>query len=82
MHYHSQTNALIVGDPKVGWVMFKGGIQYITSLPNARKEAEMIGRLMGVKPLLGEQATKQAVIEKITSVSLIHFAAHGDAERG
>ena len=82
VHYHSQTNALIVGDPKVGWVMFKGGIQYITSLPNARKEAEMIGRLMGVKPLLGEQATKQAVIEKITSVSLIHFAAHGDAERG
>ena len=80
--YHSRTDALIVGDPKVDWVMFKGGIQYITPLSCARKEAKMVGRLVGVQPLLGEQATKRAVLEKITSVSLIHFAAHGDAERG
>ena len=32
--------------------------------------------------MLGEQATNQAVFEMITSVRLIHFAAHGDAERG
>ena len=38
----------------------------------------MIGQLMGVAPLLGEEA----VLEKISSVNLIHFAAHGDAERG
>ena len=80
--YHSRTDALIVGDPKVDWVMFKGYFQHIASLPCARKEAKMVGRLVGVKPLLGEQATKRAVLEKITSVSLIHFAAHGDAERG
>ncbi|XP_022791391.1 tetratricopeptide repeat protein 28-like isoform X4 [Stylophora pistillata] len=80
--YHSRTDALIVGDPTVDWVMYKGGIQHISSLPCARKEAKMVGRLVGVKPLLGEQATKQAVLEKITSVSLVHFAAHGDAERG
>ena len=42
----------------------------------------MIGRLLGTKPLLGEQATKQAVLQAISSVSLIHFAAHGNAERG
>ena len=42
----------------------------------------MIGRRLGVHPLLGPQATKQAVLERIDSVSLIHFAAHGDAERG
>ena len=80
--YHSRTDALIEGDPTVDWVMFKGGIQYISSLPCARKEAKMVGRLVGVEPLLGEQATKQEVMKKITSVSLIHFAAHGDAERG
>ncbi|PFX33968.1 Tetratricopeptide repeat protein 28 [Stylophora pistillata] len=80
--YHSRADALIVGDPTVGSVMFKGGIQHISSLPCARKEAKMVGRLVGVKPLLGEQATKQAVLQKITSVSLVHFAAHGDAERG
>ena len=37
---------------------------------------------MGVQPLLGEEATKQAVLQRLHSVGLIHFAAHGDAERG
>ena len=80
--YHSQTGALIVGDPQVGHVTYKGGLKTMWPLPCARKEAEMIGRLLGVQPLLGEHATKQAVLKSIHSVSLIHFAAHGDAQRG
>ena len=80
--YHSQTGALIVGDPQVGHVTYKGDLKRISSLPCARKEAKMIGRLLGVQPLLGEHATKQAVLQSIHSVSLIHFAAHGNAERG
>ena len=42
----------------------------------------MIGERLGANPLIGKQATKQAVLQAINSVSLIHFAAHGDAERG
>ena len=42
----------------------------------------MIGELIGAVPLLGRQATKEAVLQSMSSVSLIHFAAHGDAERG
>ena len=80
--YHSQTGALIVGDPKVGEVMYNGKRKNVTPLPCARKEAEMVGRLLGVQPLLGERATKQAVLQAINPVSLIHFAAHGNAERG
>ena len=80
--YHSQRGALIVGDPKVGEVLLKGKRRIITSLPCARKEAEMIGRLLGVTPLTGDRATKEAVLDAINSVSLIHFAAHGDLERG
>ena len=80
--YHSQTGAMIVGDPEVGWVMYKGDRVKWRPLPCARKEAEMVGRLVGVTPFLGDQATKQAVLKKITSVSLVHFAAHGGAERG
>ena len=80
--YHSQTGALVVGDPKVGEVLYKGSRLDITPLPCARKEAEMVGRLLGVMPLLGEHATKEAVLQAINSVSLIHFAAHGNAERG
>ncbi|CAH3123640.1 unnamed protein product [Pocillopora meandrina] len=71
--YHSNTGALIIGNPKVPW---------LPSLPCARREAEMVGRLMRVPPLVEEKATKQAVLERIGSVSLIHFAGHGNAQRG
>ena len=80
--YHSQTGALIVGDPEVGTVRYKGKKTKISRLSCAGKEAEMIGRLLGVQPLLAEQATKQAVLERLNSASLIHFAAHGDANTG
>ncbi len=82
--YHSQTGALIVGNPDVGRVRYKGRVsrEFILPLPCAEGEANMVGEKLGVKPLLGKQATKQAVLQVINSVSLIHFAAHGDAERG
>ena len=80
--YHSQTGALIVGDPEVGDVIYKGGHERFGPLPCARQEAEMIGRLFDSQPLLGKQATKQKVLQRMYSVGLIHFAAHGSAERG
>ena len=81
-HYHSQSGALIVGDPDVGTVRYKGKEMPYSRLPCARKEAVMIGRLLGVHPLLAKKATKQAVLDRLHSVSLIHFAAHGNADRG
>ena len=80
--YHSQTGALLVGDPDVGEVIYRGCLKKFVPLPGPRKEAEMIGRLLGVRPLLGQHATKQAVLDRIKSVSLIHIAANGNAERG
>ncbi|PFX13015.1 Tetratricopeptide repeat protein 28 [Stylophora pistillata] len=66
--YHTQTDALIVGDPEVGEVIYKGRRMIITSLPCARKGAEILGRLLGVKPLIGEHASKQAVLQAIHSI--------------
>ena len=80
--FHSQTGALIVGDPDVGKVLYKGELHPIKRLPFAGEEAKMIGDLLGTQPLLGKQATKQMVLQRINSVSLIHFACHGDTERG
>ena len=81
--YHSQTGALVVGDPDVGVVIYRGEVnKKFVPLPGARKEAEMIARRLGVCPLLGQEATKKAVLERLNSVSLIHIAAHGNAERG
>jgi len=71
-----------VGDLEVGHVTYKGRLERKPPLPCARKEAEMIGRLLGSQPLVGKHATKEAVLERIDSMSLIHFAAHGNAERG
>jgi len=80
--YHSQTGALIVGDPKVGRVKLDGKVTHFPPLPNARREVKTIARLLGVPPLVGEQATKQEVLLRIQEVSLVHIAAHGDSERG
>ena len=80
--YHSQTDVLIVGEPRVGQVYHKGCLEKLCPLPGAKEEAEMIARLLGAQPLLREHATKEAVLQRIHSVGLIHFAAHGDAERG
>ena len=83
--YHSEIGALIVGDPEVGIVRLRGREEYVSRLSSAKEEAEMIGKLLKVgssRVLTGRQATKQAVLQEINSVSLIHIAAHGDAERG
>ena len=80
---HSETGALIVGEPRVTDVYFKGELGYLCPLPGAKAEAEMIARLLPESHLLiGEQATKQAVLQRIPSASLVHFSAHGHAERG
>ncbi|XP_020627641.1 tetratricopeptide repeat protein 28-like [Orbicella faveolata] len=80
--YHCQTGALIVGNPDVGEVHFKGWLTKISRLPCAENEARIVGEKLGVEPLLGRQATKKAVLQAMKSVALIHIAAHGDAERG
>ena len=80
--YHRQTGALVVGDPTVGIVHYNGRLIDMTPIFFASKEAEMVAQLLGVQPLLGSRATKQAVLQAIPSVSLIHLAAHGNAERG
>ena len=80
--YHSQTGALMVGDPNVGWVLYKGSKVYRSSLPFAREEARMLGRILGAQTLLGKEATKQAVLHSIHSMSLVHFAAHGNPKTG
>ena len=74
--YHKTTGALIVGDPEVH------PDTGLVPLPGARKEAQEIADLLGVAATVGRQATKKEVLRRIQEVSLIHIAAHGDAERG
>ena len=74
--YHCNSDGLLVGDP------FSEEILRLDPLPAAREEVTLIGRLTGVKPLIGKEATKAAVLKHLNSVALIHIAAHGCMETG
>ena len=85
MDYHSGKDTLIVGDLDVGVVLLNGEEKYISELPCARMEAEMIGKLLELEPsriLRGEHDTKHAVLNYLNETNLIHFTTHGDAVRG
>ena len=77
---HYTTGALLVGNPWTETVIIKG--EKIKQLPGAEKEVKMIGEILNVEPLTGKDATKDQVLRRLTSVSLVHIAAHGSAERG
>ena len=78
--YHFHTGALLVGDPWLEEVTFQG--QKLQQLPCARKEVEMIGQILHSTPLVGKQATKDEVLKRLSSVALVHVAAHGRMETG
>ena len=42
----------------------------------------MTGRNLGTAPLTGEKATKDEVLKRLSSVALVHIAAHGRMETG
>ena len=80
--HHSKSGALLVGEPCLEKVTNKGGKPIYDPLKYARMEVEMIGKILESQPLTGEDATKEAVLQRIASVALVHIAAHGRKETG
>ena len=80
--YHRRSGALLVGDPWVAEVTNNQGEKILEQLPFAKKEVEMIGKILNVTPLTGTKATKREVLKDLNSVALVHFAAHGCMETG
>ena len=78
--WHSKTGALLVGDPWVQEVIYEG--KKLKQLAYAEKEVQMIGEILQTAPLVGKHATKDEVIRRISSVGLVHIAAHGKMETG
>ena len=76
LDYHCKSGVLLVGDP---WVQ---DVTELEQLPYAREEVEIIGKMLGCAPLIGRQATKDAVLRRLGSVALVHIAAHGSMETG
>jgi len=69
--YYSHSGSLIIGDPT------NDEIPDLIDLPGSHKEAVRIAELIGgVRPLIGRQATKSAVLERLPEVCIIHLACH------
>ena len=80
--FHSSRGALVVGDPDMSEVTNSQGDQILEQLPFARQEAQMIGQILNTAPLTGKLATKCEVLKQISSVAVVHIAAHGRMETG
>ena len=78
--FHRSSGALIVGDPDMSEVTNSQGDQILEQLPFARQEAQMIGQILNTAPLTGKLATKCEVLKQISSVAVVHIAAHGRME--
>ena len=80
--FHSSSGALVVGDPDMSEVTNRQGDQILEQLPFARQEAQMIGQILNTAPITGKLATKCEVLKQISSVAVVHIAAHGRMETG
>ena len=75
--HHKKTGALLVGNPYL-----KELKKPLDDLPCAQEEVEMIASILNTIPLVGRQATKAEVMKRMSSVGLIHIAAHGNERTG
>ena len=75
----SLKGVMIVGNPTMPSLSPKQGIppQQLPSLPGSEQEANAIAQLFNTQPLIGEQATKEAVLQRLSEARIIHFATHG-----
>jgi CHAT domain-containing protein len=69
-----QGSSIVVGNPIMP--LAPDGSQLVP-LDGAEKEAIAIGSILKTTPLIGAQADKNIVINKMRSASIIHLATHG-----
>jgi CHAT domain-containing protein len=72
-------DALVVGNPTMPSVPPAPGQppQPLPSLPGAESEANAIAPLLNTKPLIGNLATKSAIVQLLPNARIIHLATHG-----
>ncbi|XP_044173461.1 tetratricopeptide repeat protein 28-like, partial [Acropora millepora] len=75
--HHKKTGALLVGNPCLKELK---GVWH--DLPCAQEEVELIASILKTSALVGRQATKAEVMKQMSSVGLIHIAAHGNELTG
>ncbi|NET49815.1 MAG: CHAT domain-containing protein, partial [Merismopedia sp. SIO2A8] len=71
--------ALIVGNPTMPIFTSEIGQppEPLPSLPGTQQEAKAIAQLLDTTPLMGNQATKKMILQRMPKARIIHLATHG-----
>jgi CHAT domain-containing protein len=79
-------NAIVVGNPTMPSIRLSVDKppQQLAPLPGTEQEAQAIAPLFNTKALIGNNATKAAIVQLMPSARVIHLATHGilDEDRG
>ena len=79
----SEERFLVVGNPTIPkFINQKKEVITLGCLPHAEDEATQVSHILETKPLLREQATKQAVIYRLQMANIVHIATHGSGSQG
>ncbi|MBD2201210.1 CHAT domain-containing protein [Calothrix sp. FACHB-1219] len=75
-------NALIVGNPNMPVVSTEPGqpATKLKPLPGAEKEAKTIADMLKTKAIIGNDATKANILQRLSTADVIHLATHGWAD--
>ena len=68
-------NSLVVGNPIMP--ILPGSNEDLAPLPGAEDEAKAIAPLLDTQAIVGQQATKDVILERMPQSRLIHLATHG-----
>ena len=72
----------VVGDPNIPPFYLNGELWSLGRLPYARREAEWVAHVLQTIPMLGDQATKGALLIRLMNAKVVHIATHGSASAG
>ncbi len=71
-------DALVMGNPTMPSIPDSTGkLQQLASLPGAEAEAKAIAQLLNTQAITGKDATKAAILRKLTTARIAHLATHG-----
>lgn len=58
-------------------LLLQNCFQSLKPLPGAEQEAKDIASILNTQPIIGEKATKAAIVQQMPSSRIIHLATHG-----
>ena len=72
-------DALVIGNPTMPKVSLYPGQPptQLASLPNAEIEAKEIAKILKTDAIIGNQASKSAILPQLLKARIIHLATHG-----